>query len=86
MRRLECRVWMFGRRLTNPPPVSCAGLLLLPLVVRWRHDVVIVMTVACCLDSGSVGKFDIALFDCGDAFCGQDDCGVFVADICDRPL
>lgn len=36
-------------------------------------------------DEGSLGRFDIALYKCDDAFCGQQDCGTFVEEICDKP-
>lgn len=36
-------------------------------------------------DEGSMGRFDIDLYKCDNAFCGQQDCGTFVEEICDKP-
>eukprot|EP00903_Cladosiphon_okamuranus_P019297 g17738.t1 len=36
-------------------------------------------------NGGSLGRFDIALYACDDAFCGQQDCGTFVEELCDKP-
>lgn len=44
--------------------------------IRWSYDDG---------NGGPRGRFDIDLYQCSDAFCGQSDCGEFVVNICDKP-
>ncbi|CAM9851353.1 unnamed protein product [Pylaiella littoralis] len=44
--------------------------------IRWDYDDG---------SGGSLGRFDIALYECDDPFCGQQDCGTFLQEICGKP-